>query len=164
MCPTGGRCQHEPLENPLSKGGPEMESKLNLGGQERSARGRHKLSGQGSNKFPDIPSLQDTTFAILIIEGPSKDLAHQLNKLCITLGRIGGGADFEFHEPEATDVHCIVAAYKDGVRLYEAACRSGIYVNDQRISTVELKHLSTFCVGSSLLLVTILQSNHADFG
>jgi hypothetical protein len=58
--------------------------------------------------------------------------------LCITIGRIGGGADFEFDEPEASDVHCVIAARLAGVRLYVAPSVTNIYVNDQRIYTVEL--------------------------
>jgi pSer/pThr/pTyr-binding forkhead associated (FHA) protein len=90
-----------------------------------------------------------------VIEGPSKGLTYQLNNLCITLGRIGGGADFEFDEPEASDVHCIIAARENGVQLYVAPSANNIYVNDRRICTVELAHMSTFRVGSSLLLITV---------
>ena len=122
------------------------------------------LRGQGLNKFPEFPSLDDTTFTILVIEGPSKGLAYQLRKPCITVGRIGGGADFEFDEPEASNVHCIIAARQCGVRLYDAASSVGVFVDDQRISTVELKHMSTFRVGSSLLQVSILPNQKEDIG
>ena len=100
-------------------------------GSDRSTReGGQDPRDQGSNKFPEFPSLDNTTFTISIIEGPSKGLAYRLNKLCITVGRIGGAADFEFDEPEASDVHCIVAARHSTVRLYDAASRTGIYVAD----------------------------------
>jgi pSer/pThr/pTyr-binding forkhead associated (FHA) protein len=85
-----------------------------------------------------------------------------LNNFCITMGRIGGGADFEFDEPEASDFHCVIAARQAGVRLYVGACVNNVYVNDQRISTVELAHMSTFRVGSSLLLVIVLPNQPAD--
>jgi hypothetical protein len=80
------------------------------------------------------------------------------------MGRIGGGADFEFDEPEASDVHCILAARHDRVRLYVAPSVNNIYVNDQRIYTAELPHMSTFRVGSSLLLVKVLPTRCADMG
>src|SRR5467141_313910 len=95
-------------------------------------------------EFPEILSQDDKTITISVIEGPSKGLTYQLSKLCITMGRVGGGADFEFDEPEATDVHCIIAACQDRVRLYVAPSLNNLYVNDQRIYTVELAHLSTF--------------------
>jgi len=72
------------------------------------------------------------------------------------MGRVGGGADFEFDEPEASDVHCVVAARQDGVQLYVAPSVNNIYVDHQRIYTAELGNMSTFRVGSSLLLVRVL--------
>src|SRR5262245_34358517 len=60
---------------------------------------RKAMSGQGSNRFPEIPSLDDAGFTISVIEGPSRGLAYEMNKMCITVGRIGGGADFEIDDP-----------------------------------------------------------------
>jgi len=116
----------------------------------------------GANEFPEIPPHENIAITISVIEGPSKNLTYQLSKLCITMGRIGGGADFEFDEPETSDVHCIIAARQNGVRLYVAPTVNNIYVNDQRIYTVELGHMSTFRVGSSLLLVRVLPNQPAD--
>ena len=118
--------------------------------------------GEGSTKFPDVPLLENVTITISVIEGRSKGLTYQLKKLCITVGRIGGGADFEFNEPEASEVHCFVAARQDSVRFYAAPSVRNIYVNDQPIRTVELTHTSTFRVGSSLLRVSILPNQPAD--
>src|SRR6267378_994126 len=92
----------------------------------------------GAYEFPEIPPHEDISITISVIEGPSKGLTYQLSKLCITMGRIGGGADFEFDEPDATDVHCIVAACQDRIRLYVAPSVNNLCVNDQRIYTVEL--------------------------
>jgi hypothetical protein len=140
----------------LPKEGSRLAQSAGPGGQE--------VRGQRSNKLPEFPSLDDTTFTIAVIEGPSKGLVYQLRKACITVGRTGGGADFEFDEPEASDVHCIVAARQKGVRLYDAASRTGIYVNGRRVLTVELRHMSAFRVGSSLLLVSILPNQKEDIG
>ena len=119
----------------------------------------------GAYEFPEIPLQDNITIIISVIEGPSKGLTYRLSKLCITMGRIGGGADFEFDEPQASDVHCVIAARQDGVRLYVAPSGNNIiYVNDQRVYTVELVHMSTFRVGSSLLLVSVLPTQCADIG
>ncbi len=115
-------------------------------------------------EFPENPPRDDVTITISVIEGPSKGLTYRLSKLCITMGRIGGGADFEFDEPQASDVHCVIAARQDGVRLYVTPSANNIYVNDQRIYTVELAHMSTFRVGSSLLLVSVHRKQSADIG
>jgi hypothetical protein len=121
-----------------------------------STRSSRKL---GAYEFPKIPPQDDITIIISVIEGPSKGLTYQLNKLCITMGRSGGGADFEFDEPEASDVHCVIAARQAGVRLYAAPSVNNIYANDQRIYTVQLVHMSTFRVGSTLLLVSVFPTN-----
>ena len=115
-------------------------------------------------EFPEILSQDDKTITISVIEGPSKGSTYQLSKLCITMGKIGGGADFEFDEPEASDVHCVVAARQDGVQLYVAPSVNNIYVDHQRIYTAELGNMSTFRVGSSLLLVRVLPARCADIG
>ena len=124
--------------------------------------GARRSREPGAYEFPEIPPQDDITIIISVIEGPSKGLTYQLSKLCITMGRIGGGADFEFDEPEASDVHCVLAARQAGVRLYVAPSANNIYVNNQRIYTVELVHMSTFRVGSSLMLVSVLPNQPAD--
>jgi hypothetical protein len=120
-----------------------------------------EIRSQGPTKYPDIPLLDNVTITISVIEGRSKGLTYRMKKLCITAGRAGGGADFEFDEPAASDVHCFVAARPDSVRLY-AAPSVGIHVNDQPIRTVELTDTSTFRIGSSLLRVSILPNQRAD--
>jgi hypothetical protein len=125
----------------------------------KGSSNRRKPKGEGWTKFPDVPSLGIVTITISVIEGRSKGLTYQLSKLCITMGRIGGGADFEFNEPQASEVHCFIAARPDSVRLYAAPSVGNIYVDDQPIQTVELAHASTFRVGSSLLRVSILPNN-----
>ncbi|GAC1701034.1 MAG: hypothetical protein NVS9B4_03630 [Candidatus Acidiferrum sp.] len=99
---------------------------------------------------------------ISVIEGPSKGLTYQLSKVCITMGGIGGGADFEFDESEASDVHCIVAARRDGVRVYVASSVDDMYVNDERVQTAELAHMSIFRVGSSLFQVSVVPRQCAE--
>jgi hypothetical protein len=127
-----------------------------------SGKNGRELRDEGWTKFPHIPLLDSVTITISVIEGPSKGLMYQLRKLCITMGRIGGGADFEFDEPEASDVHCFIAARYDRVRLYAAPSVGNIYVDNEPIRTVELAHTSTFRVGSSLLRVSILPNQPAE--
>src|SRR5260370_21899578 len=135
-----------------------------------SPHARPEFDGTGSSckpgayEFPENPPQDDVAIRISVIEGPSKGLTYQLSKLCITMGSIGGGADFAFDEREASDVHCVIAARQDGVRLYVAPSVNNIYVNDQPIYTAELVHMSTFRVGSSLLLVSVLPTECAGIG
>src|SRR5260370_23499512 len=64
----------------------------------------------GAYEFPKIPPQANAAITISVIEGPSKGLTYQLSKLCITMGRIGGGADFQFDEPQASRVPFRIAA------------------------------------------------------
>ncbi len=137
---------------------------LRFNSERRSGRHGREPRGEGSTKFPDVPLLDSVTITISVIEGRSKGLTYQLKKLCITVGRIGGGADFEFNEPEAFEVHCFIAARPHSVRLYASPSVRNIYVNDQPVRTVELTHAATFRVGSSLLRVSILSNQPADIG
>src|SRR5882762_8978827 len=48
----------------------------------------------GAGKIPEVPPQEGVSITISVIEGRSAGLTYQLNKLCITVGKIGGGADF----------------------------------------------------------------------
>ncbi len=113
-------------------------------------------------ELADSPLPDDLTITISVIEGPSKGLVYEMRKHCITLGRTGCGADFQFNEPEASEIQCILATRQNGVCLYDAASIHGTYVNNQRIAAAELTHMSTFKVGSSLLLVKVHPDQPAD--
>jgi pSer/pThr/pTyr-binding forkhead associated (FHA) protein len=99
---------------------------------------------------------KDITITISVIGGPAKGLAHQLSKPRISIGRAGGATDIEIDDPRVSFLHCAVAVSQNRIKLYDLDSTSGTFVNDERIETVELDHLSEFRVGSSLLLVMIL--------
>ena len=115
-----------------------------------------------SSQFPHFLPLYGPAITISVIEGPSKGLAYEMKEPCITLGRTGGGADLQLNEPQASEIQCIVAARSNGVCLYDAVSTYGTYVNDQRIAAAELTHMSTFRVGSSLLLVKVHPNQPPD--
>ena len=127
-----------------------------------SGKGHRQWPGQDSNQFPDIPPLKDITITISVIDGPSKGLVFEMKERCITLGRTGGGADFQFNEPEASEIQCVVATRQNGVCLYDAVSVYGTYVNGQRIAAAELTDMSTFRVGSSLMLIKVQSHYPAD--
>lgn len=103
---------------------------------------------------------EDNTITISVIGGPSKGLAHQFSKPRISIGRAGGATDIEIDDPKVSVLHCAVAVSQNRIKLYDLDSTSGTYVNDERVETAELEHLSEFLVGSSLLLVTILPKRH----
>lgn len=98
----------------------------------------------------------DKTITISIIRGLSKGLTQQLSKPRISIGSAGGGADIEIDDPKVSRLHCAVGLTQNLVRLCDLDSTNGTYINDERVQATELKHLSEFRVGSTLLLVTIL--------
>lgn len=126
------------------------------------ANGQGPPPGQASNQLPGVSLLKDITITISVVAGPSKGLVYEMRDRCITVGRTGGGADLQFDEPAASEIHCIIATRQNGVCLYDAVSIHGTYVNDQRIAAAELTDMSTFRVGSSLLLVKVHPNQPVD--
>lgn len=99
----------------------------------------------------------DKTITISIIGGASKGLKHAMTKPRVILGRKGGGADIEVDDQEVSRWHCAVEVKTDVVRLRDLDSTNGTFVNDERVRAAELQHLSEFRIGSTLVLVTIMQ-------
>lgn len=102
----------------------------------------------------------DKTIALAVIAGSSKGLTHRLSKPQISIGNSGGGADLEIDDPDVSPTHCVVGVNADVIRLCDLDSLSGTYVNEKRIQACELRHLSEFRVGSSLILVVIHCEGH----
>lgn len=149
-----------PIEVPA---GPLIRQRIRVTGPwEEGGKVVEQSLSQDSDQFPDFPLRGDLIITISVINGLSKGLVYEMTEHCITLGRVGGGADFQFNEPQAAEIQCIAAMRRNGVCLYDAVSLYGTYVNDQRIAVADLTHMSTFRVGSSLLLVEVHPKRPAD--
>ena len=104
----------------------------------------------------------DKTITICVISGRSKGLAHRLTKPKTSIGNAGSGANIEIDDPQVSSLHCAVGVTEDTVRLCDLDSANGTYVNDERVQATNLEHLSEFCVGSTVLLVTILPKRSRD--
>ena len=100
--------------------------------------------------------MQDTAITVFVIGGPSTGLKHELAKQRTSIGQIGGGADIEINEHQASVLHCVLQAHGDMVRLYDLDSTNGTFVEDERIQASNLDHYSEFRVGSTVFLVTIV--------
>jgi type III secretion system (T3SS) inner membrane Yop/YscD-like protein len=105
---------------------------------------------------------RDKTITLSIIAGPSKGLAHAFKKPRISIGCAGSGADIEIDDPGVSALHCAVGVTEDSVRLCDMGSTNGTYVNDERIQSAQLQHLSEFRIGASWLLVTILPKSEVN--
>ena len=110
--------------------------------------------------------MQNTEFAlpknkaitISVINGPSKGLALQLGKPRISIGAAGSDADadMQISDPKASRLHCAVGVTEGQIRLCDLDSLTGTWVDEKRVQSAELEHLSEFRIGSSLFLVTVM--------
>jgi len=105
---------------------------------------------------PGFALPKDKIITILVLEGPSRGLSRRLVKPHVSIGRVGGGADIEIDDRYVSTLHCAVAVKRDIIRLRDLDSLTGTYVGNQRVSIASLGHRSEFCVGFSVLLVTVL--------
>ena len=104
----------------------------------------------------DFALPKNKAITISVIGGPSKGLAFQLAKPRISIGGVGTGADIEINDPKVSRLHCAVGVKEGQIRLCDLESLTGTWVNDKRVQSAELEHLSEFRIGSSLFLVTIM--------
>ncbi len=75
---------------------------------------------------------------------------------------MGGGADMRIDDPEVSPMHCAVAVTVDGVRLYDLDSANGTYVDEERINEADLESFSTFRIGSTEFVVSIVPNRNLD--
>ncbi len=95
------------------------------------------------------------TITLSVIAGPAKGVVCPMTKPRVVVGR--SGADLEINDPEVSRWHCAVEAKGDVVRLRDLDSTNGTYFLEERVRAAELKHLSEFRIGSSVVLVTIIR-------
>jgi hypothetical protein len=104
---------------------------------------------------PGLVLPRDKTITLVVTEGASKGLSFPLVKPYVVIGRKSGGADLEIDDREVSRFHCAVESKPDMVQLRDLDSMNGTYLDDRRVRSTELEHLSEFRVGSTVLMVTI---------
>ena len=117
--------------------------------RERTAAGR----------LPGLALPDGKTITLSVTAGPSKGLELRLAKPLVTIGRAGGGADLEIDDPGVSRMHCAVEVTDGGIRLRDLESTNGTYLNEQRMRSAELEHLSEFRVGSSVVCVRVVSKH-----
>jgi pSer/pThr/pTyr-binding forkhead associated (FHA) protein len=95
------------------------------------------------------------TVTVCVTKGLSVGHTHRLTKRRASIGKIGGGADMQIDDPEASALHCAVAITDSGIRLYDLDSHNGTYVDDVQIQVADLNQLSAFRIGSTEFVVSI---------
>jgi ribosomal protein S27E len=88
-----------------------------------------------------------------VISGPDKGQAFVFEKPLVVVGR--SGADFTLQDANISRWHCAVEVRGDVVRLRDLDSTNGTFVGEERIRAAQLRHLSEFHIGSSVVLLTI---------
>ena len=91
--------------------------------------------------------------ALALLSGPGKGLVYALEKPWVVIGRTAG--DIMINDPNISRWHCSVAVKGDEVRLRDLDSTNGTFVGTERIGAAELRHLSEFRLGESVVLLTI---------
>ncbi len=113
--------------------------------------------GLGSNIASEYQGLSLPVGRVLtlsVIAGPAKGLVYSISKPRVVLGR--AGADVEVNDPEVSRWHCAIEVKNEVVRLRDLDSTNGTYFGEERVRAAELKHLSEFRIGSTIVLLTII--------
>lgn len=107
-----------------------------------------RLEGNAGLRLPE-----GKAFALSVISGPSRGIVYPVQKPHIVVGR--SGADLEIDDPQVSRWHCSLEIKDEVVRLRDLESTNGTFLGDERVRAAELKHLSEFRIGSSVLLLSV---------
>ena len=105
------------------------------------------------NDAKNLALPQGKNISLAVLSGPSKGLVFALTKPWVVLGRTAG--DVVIDDPNVSRWHCAVEVKGDHIRLRDLDSTNGTFVGAERVGTSELRHLSEFRVGESVVLVTV---------
>ncbi|MGH9594437.1 MAG: FHA domain-containing protein [Bryobacteraceae bacterium] len=91
--------------------------------------------------------------ALSVLAGPSRGVVFPVDRARVVLGRTG--ADLAIQDPEISRWHCALEIKGDVIRLRDLESTNGTYLNDERVRVAELKHLSEFRIGTSIILLSV---------
>ena len=91
--------------------------------------------------------------ALSVIAGPAKGLVYPVQKARVVMGR--ADADIIINDKEISRWHCAIEIKDDVIRLRDLESTNGTFFEDERVRVAELKHLSEFRIGSSVILLSV---------
>jgi hypothetical protein len=123
-----------------------------LPGFARSA-GAPWLAASGGEEPNSLQLPHGRAIALSVIAGPSRGLVYNVEKPRVVLGR--ADADIVINDKEISRWHCAIEVKGDVIRLRDMDSTNGTYCADERVRVAELKHLSEFRIGTSVILVSV---------
>ena len=80
-------------------------------------------------------------------------MVYPVQKPRIVLGR--ADADIVIDDKEISRWHCAIEIKDDVIRLRDLESTNGTFFTDERVRVAELKHLSEFRIGTSIILLSV---------
>lgn len=118
--------------------------------------GALRLNGSLAQQTATLDLPADKVITISVVAGASLAMERQMTQPLLTIGRLGGGADFEIDDPQVSRMHCAIEVKTDAIFLRDLRSTNGTYLDEKRILSACLEHKSEFRVGTSVLRVGIV--------
>jgi predicted Zn finger-like uncharacterized protein len=106
-----------------------------------------------SKRAPSPALLPNKNISLTVTAGPEKGKRFPITKPRVILGR--GEVDIVLDDPEISRQHCAVEMRGVTGLLIDLGSTNGTFINEQKIETGELEHLSEFRIGSSTLMLMV---------
>jgi len=103
-----------------------------------------------SRKAADQKLPQDKIISLTATEGPLKGKAFSIMKPRVSLGRSPAN-DVVVDDPDVSRVHCVVEIRGAAGVLVDLNSSNGTYVDEKKVQTFQLEHLSEFRIGKTTL-------------
>ena len=93
---------------------------------------------------------QDKVISLVVLHGPLKGQVFPLTKPKVLLGR--HDADITLDDSEVSRKHCALEVHGSTAMLADLGSTNGTFVDDEKIETHELHHMSEFRLGSTVMM------------
>jgi hypothetical protein len=117
---------------------------------------QHHDSSQDSLKVTMIKSNsapwldKDKVISLVVLDGPLKGQVFPITKPKLLLGRSEG--DIVLEDPEISRKHCAIEVHGPSAVLADLGSTNGTFVDDKRIETHQLQHMSEFRLDSTVVM------------
>jgi len=134
--------------------GSAMSQKTNLTSLTNVETARITQARQNSTKMRSEPQLpNDKSASLLVTEGLLKGKIFPIKQPQMLIGR--SGADVVIVDPQVSRNHCVLEIHNSNGLLVDLDSANGTFVDDKKVATCELGHLSEFRIGSTTLMFVL---------